>query len=44
MQRLVHMFLKTGLVEKIYFNDPKIKGVQPLKRHSDHLHIKLKLP
>ncbi len=43
-QRLVYMFLKTGLVEKIYFNDPKIKGVQPLKDHSDHLHIKLKLP
>lgn len=43
-QRLVYMLLKTGRVEKIYFNDDKIKGVEPWRDHNDHLHIKVKLP
>jgi penicillin-insensitive murein endopeptidase len=43
-QRLVYMFLKTGRVEKIFFNDPKISGVVPLEGHDNHLHVKMKLP
>ncbi|MHB1205001.1 MAG: hypothetical protein ACYCZX_05505 [Rhodospirillaceae bacterium] len=44
-QRLVYMFLKTGRVEKILFNDPRIKGVEPSDdTHDVHLHIRIKLP
>lgn len=43
-QRLVYMFLRTGRVEKIFFNDPKMKGVERLDGHNDHLHVKMKLP
>ncbi|MBX7198717.1 MAG: hypothetical protein K1X51_05025 [Rhodospirillaceae bacterium] len=43
-QRLVYMFLKTGRVEKICFNDPKVKGVERCRDHDDHLHVRIKLP
>lgn len=44
-QRLVYIFLKTGRVEKILFNDPKIKGVErSTESHNNHLHVRMKLP
>lgn len=41
-QRLVDAFRSTGQVGTIYFNDPQIRGVQPLGGHDNHLHVKLK--
>jgi hypothetical protein len=41
-QRLVDAFHSTGQVSNIYFNDPRISGVQPLAGHDNHLHVKLK--
>lgn len=43
-QRLVYMLLRTGLVEKIHFNDAKVKGVEPWPDHYDHLHVRMKMP
>lgn len=44
-QRLVYMLLKTGRVEKILFNDSKVKGVEPSDdTHDIHLHVRIKLP
>ncbi|HVW75193.1 MAG TPA: hypothetical protein VHC39_16265 [Rhizomicrobium sp.] len=41
-QRLVDAFRSTGQVSRIYFNDPLIHGVQPLRGHDNHLHVQLK--
>ncbi|HKX36123.1 MAG TPA: hypothetical protein VJM79_05585 [Rhizorhapis sp.] len=41
-QRLVDAFRATGQVDKIYFNDPMIRGVQPSKGHDNHFHVQLK--
>jgi hypothetical protein len=41
-QRLVDAFRVTGQVDKIYFNDPKIHGVQHSKGHDNHFHVQLK--
>jgi hypothetical protein len=43
-QRLIYLFLGTGRVEKIYFNDDKIKGAEPWPGHDNHFHVRLKLP
>lgn len=41
-QRLVDAFYATGQVDKIFFNDRKVRGVQPLRDHDNHLHVQLK--
>ncbi len=41
-QRLVDTFHATGQVDKIFFNDPLVRGVQPLQGHDNHFHIKIK--
>jgi len=41
-QRMVNAFRSTGQVSNIYFNDPRISGVQPWRDHDNHLHVKLK--
>jgi penicillin-insensitive murein endopeptidase len=40
-QRLVDTLRATGGVDKIFFNDPEIKGVAPWKGHDDHLHVQV---
>jgi hypothetical protein len=42
MQQLVNAFHATGAVEKIYFNDPQIRGVVPASGHDNHFHVQLK--
>jgi len=37
-QRMVDTLRATGGVDKIFFNDPEIKGVAPWKGHDNHLH------
>ena len=41
-QELVNKWRATGNVDTIYFNDPSLKGVEYLKGHDNHLHIKVK--
>jgi penicillin-insensitive murein DD-endopeptidase len=41
-QRLVDAFRATGQVLDIFFNDPNIRGVKPLRDHDNHLHIVIK--
>jgi len=41
-QRLIDAFYGTGQVSKIFFNDPKVRGVQPFHGHDNHLHVQLK--
>jgi len=41
-QTVVDAFLATGMVSRIYFNDPDIKGVTPLAGHDNHLHVQLR--
>ncbi|MCX5805758.1 MAG: penicillin-insensitive murein endopeptidase [Proteobacteria bacterium] len=41
-QGLVNILLKNPNIDKILFNDPGIKGVQPYKGHDNHLHIHFK--
>jgi len=41
-QRLIDAFHATGQVDKIYFNDPMIGGVQPSKGHDNHFHVQIK--
>ena len=41
-QRLVDAFYATGQVTKVFFNDRKVRGVQPSKDHDNHLHVQLK--
>jgi hypothetical protein len=40
-QALVNGLLATGGVEKIFFNDLEIKGVQYEKNHDNHLHVRI---
>lgn len=40
--QLIGMFFKSGIVEVIYFNDPMIPRVKPLKHHDDHFHVTIK--
>ena len=41
-QRLIDAFHATGQVDRIYFNDPLIRGVQPSRNHDNHFHVRLK--
>jgi hypothetical protein len=41
-QRLVDLFRATGNVRVIYFNDPQLQGVSPMRGHDDHMHIGIK--
>jgi penicillin-insensitive murein DD-endopeptidase len=41
-QRLIDAFRATGQVDKIYFNDSRIQGVQPWAGHDNHFHVQLK--
>ncbi|WP_202820318.1 hypothetical protein, partial [Roseateles aquatilis] len=41
-QRMVDILKNNPDVVKVYFNDPNIKGVAPLKGHDDHLHIEVR--
>lgn len=40
--KLVAIALETGMVNKVFFNDLKIKSVFKLAGHNDHLHISVK--
>jgi hypothetical protein len=40
-QRMVDTLRATGGVDKIFFNDPQIKGVAPWKGHDNHLHVQV---
>jgi penicillin-insensitive murein endopeptidase len=40
--RLIGMFFESPLIKVIFFNDPTIPSVRPLKRHDDHFHITIK--
>jgi murein endopeptidase len=44
MQRLIDAFQATGMVRNIWFNDPAIKGVRPLKGHDNHFHVDVRSP
>ena len=39
--KLIDIMLKTGMVEKLFFNDTKIPRVRSWPGHSDHFHITL---
>jgi murein endopeptidase len=41
-QRMVDAFRASGQVDKIYFNDPMIRGVQPWRGHDNHFHVQIK--
>jgi len=43
-QRLIDAFLASGRVRNIWFNDPAIKGVTPMKGHDDHFHVNVRSP
>jgi penicillin-insensitive murein endopeptidase len=43
-QRLIDAFRATGIVRNIWFNDPAIKGVRPLKGHDNHFHVDVRSP
>lgn len=43
-QRLIDAFRATGMVGNIWFNDPAIKGVTPMKGHNDHFHVNVRSP
>jgi hypothetical protein len=34
----------TGMVRNIWFNDPAIEGVRPLKGHDNHFHVDVRSP
>lgn len=38
-QALVDALLAQPEIVKVYFNDPSVRGVKPLKGHDDHLHV-----
>jgi murein endopeptidase len=38
-QEVINLFNKQFHVRKIYFNDPRIRGVVQLKGHDNHIHI-----
>ena len=40
-QKLVDTLRATGGVQKIYFNDPEIKGVEYQDLHDDHLYVRI---
>jgi hypothetical protein len=40
-QKLVDTLLSTGGVDRIFFNDPNIKGVSPQSGHDNHLHVRV---
>ena len=40
-QRLVDTLRATGSVNRIYFNDPEIRGVSPYSGHDNHLHMEV---
>ena len=39
--RLVQLMWQTGMVTRVFFNDPKIPRVQPQDGHNDHLHVEV---
>lgn len=41
-QQLVDAFHATGQVDKIFFNDPLVHGVQPWKGHDNHFHVQIR--
>jgi hypothetical protein len=41
-QQLVNTLLETGQVNKIFFNDPNLKGVTRLDGHDNHMHVEIK--
>ncbi len=41
-QELVDLLWSTGEVERILFNDPHIRGVQPWPGHDHHLHVRFR--
>jgi len=40
-QRLVDTLRATGGVNRIFFNDPAIRGVTPFKGHDNHMHMEV---
>ena len=40
--RLIAMFFEHPIIKVIFFNDPMIPRVKPLKRHDDHFHVTIK--
>ncbi|WP_158711525.1 penicillin-insensitive murein endopeptidase [Streptomyces xylophagus] len=45
-QELVDLLRSNGVlpVHAIFFNDPEVRGVRPLKNHDDHLHVRFAPP
>lgn len=40
--RLIEMFFQSPIIKVIFFNDPMIPRVKPLKGHDDHFHVTIK--
>ncbi|WP_133166887.1 penicillin-insensitive murein endopeptidase [Solimicrobium silvestre] len=41
-KELIKTFKDSGNVNKIFFNDPAMPGVQPLEGHDNHFHVEFK--
>lgn len=41
--RLISMFFDSSLIQVVYFNDPMIPRVKPLKHHDDHFHVTIEV-
>lgn len=39
---LISIFSSHPLVKKIYFNDSKVPGVFPMRRHDNHFHVEVR--
>ena len=37
--QLIKLFFESGIIEVIYFNDPKIPRVKPRFNHDNHFHV-----
>ncbi len=42
-KRLVALFISSGMVNKVMFNDPHVHGAKPLSGHDDHIHIEVRI-
>jgi hypothetical protein len=43
-QELVNLIRKTGPVQSIFFNDPRVRGVTWQPNHHNHLHVRFRHP
>jgi penicillin-insensitive murein DD-endopeptidase len=42
-RKLIGLFLQSGMVDRILFNDRAISKVIPMAHHDDHFHVKAKM-